>query len=160
MNDYIMCGTATYRQPSISMALSSHDLHVYMYCPSIQYEAELLVTNEVIEEHTTDLRQLYMSVVEEEEERERAVHLTHSQLVRELGKEMGTLKAEVSVSFQIMRFYERIERVCIRTATLCVVQLQLFYRYTVYFMINVFTPAHPLASSPRSKPLLVRWRPL
>ncbi len=54
------------------------------------------MTNEVIEEHTADLRQLYVSVVEAE--RERAVHLTHSQLVGELGKEIDTLKSEVIVS--------------------------------------------------------------
>ncbi len=107
------------------------------------------MTNEVIEEHTADLRQLYMSVVEED--RERAVHLSHSQLVRELGKEMGTLKAEVSVSFQIMRFYERIERVCIRTATLCVVQLQSFYRYSNNYTLCTYDqcfhpcPTHSLA---------------
>ncbi len=54
------------------------------------------MTNEVIEEHTADLRGLYESVVDEEAEKERAERFTHSQLVGELGKEVERLKAEVS----------------------------------------------------------------
>lgn len=55
------------------------------------------MTSEVLEEHTTDLRGLYVSVLDEEAEKERAERLTHSQLVGELGKEVERLKAEVSI---------------------------------------------------------------
>ena len=57
---------------------------------------ELQVTNEVIEEHTADLRGLYLSVVDEKADKEKASRLTHSQLVGELGKEVEKLKNEVS----------------------------------------------------------------
>lgn len=51
-------------------------------------------TNEVIEEHTSDLRELYVTIATAEVDR--ADSLTHSQLVREVGKEVTKLKNEVS----------------------------------------------------------------
>ena len=62
----------------------------------VQYETELSVANEVIEEHTSDLRNLYTSIVGEERVKEEVGRLSHSQLVSEIGKEVQQLKSEVN----------------------------------------------------------------
>ena len=77
------------------------------------------MTNEVIEEHTSDLRDLYRSMMGEEGVKDEVGRLSHSQLVREIEKEVQRLKSEVNIRTVFAQDPCRIVHVCYCT-TLCV----------------------------------------